>query len=228
MDAVKVKNNLFPEKRTLADLERKSLAILSIISRTARENGVFAELLEINDGSSTNPSNGLYFIVTPDWQIIDSLKRNMSQFDSLLASEKRRSPHMMNCYYNIISLNDLSESNVFLKHQAMYKAVQDMAIVANAFFEYGYPLPKQVHEQTIENFYDYNARRNDISLPQRLRDSYDKIMEKAVTDAYLFYSKQEALSSLPTRIKDNNRISADYLVNNKYLTNENNINLVYR
>ena len=86
----------------------------------------------------------------------------------------------MNCFYNIVRLNDLNETNVFAKHQDMCKAIQDMAIVANAFFEYGYPLPRQVHEQTIENFYDFNARRNDMSLPKTLRDSYDNIMRKSI------------------------------------------------
>ena len=125
---------------------------------------------------------------------------------------------MMNCYYNIVHLNDLSESTVFLKHQAMCKAIQDMAIVVNAFYEYGYNLPKQVHEQTVENFYDYNQKRNDASIPQSLRESYDKIMAKAVTDAYQFYSKQEALSSLSLRQKDCNRVSADYFIKNHIKT----------
>ena len=186
-------------KRTLSDLNRKQFQILSLIPQTAKENGICAEFMETGTGLR-NP--GLYFIVTPDKEIMDSLKRNILWFDELVDNEKNRNTHMTNCYCSIVDLSDLSESNVFLKHQQMCKAVQDMAIAVNAFFEYGYPLPRQIHEQTIENFYDYNTRRYDKALPKRLRDSYDDIMAKAVTDAYQLYSKQEALSLLPVRKKD--------------------------
>lgn len=203
-----------PERRSLSDLKKRQYKILTLIPRTAKENGVYAEILEINNLPASDPRNGLYFVVTPDWQTMETLKRNIGQFDKLLASEKNRSPHMMNCHYCIVPLNGLCDSNIFSRHQQMCKAVQDMAIVVNAFYEYGYPLPEQVHEQTIENFYYFNEKRNDMSLPKRLRDSYDDIMAKSVTDAYQLYSKKEALSLLPVRKKTENRVPADYFIKN--------------
>ena len=38
-----IRSKIFPEVRSVADLERKSFRILSLIPRTAKENGVFAD-----------------------------------------------------------------------------------------------------------------------------------------------------------------------------------------
>ncbi len=202
---------------TRDDLEalQSDYRVLYDVKFIASTNTVCADFYTYDAGPD-NSLSGLYFIVSPTPEHQQALDMNKGKgLYEILHEWQDMDRQQMNPYYNVVKLpSPVTRENIFSVHNEMCRAVQDSAVVKNSFFEYGYPLPKLISRQTVYNFYHFNARRNDLSLSDRVREDYNESMQKIVAESYHMYEKDGFLVDSPEYRISKHEVDKDYFLKN--------------
>lgn len=186
---------------------------ITIMRQVAADNQVYADFFEYKPQQAIDPNAGLYFVVCPDVNLLIDLKKHPDQFQNILECNKKMSNHAINCYYNLVNISELNSENVFALHNDMCRAIQDIAVLRNSFYEFGYTLPQYVMRPTVDNLANFQIKRNAADMPGTLRARYDEILERAVSDAFARYNKAD-FKRVKTLPFSKHRVKASYFMKN--------------
>lgn len=186
------------------------------MQNVALKNNVFACFVQYkNSLDNTDPRNGMYFCVMPSEDYRTAMTLHYDKLADLLTENLNKSDHMVDCYYNFVKIPEISRTNIFEVHNNMCKAIQDVSVMKSLFGKYGYHMPKQIHEQTLWNFYHFYNRSKNPQYSKQMQDNYSVTLKKLVAEAYQRYTKDEGMpdAHVSPRIEDH-IIDEDYFIKN--------------
>ena len=158
--------------------------------KSATEQGVFADFFHYKKSQPFDKDSSLYFVVSPTIQELLDLREHPEDFKNILEKKKQIGRHSINPYYEIVRLDDYyRNNNYFKKYMDCCRAIEDVSIVKSAFYEFGYTLPTEMSKRTIQDMWDFDQRRRSTTIPEHVRQRYEKSYEKYISEINQRYKK---------------------------------------
>lgn len=168
---------------------KKDKALMNLLD-TANDQGLSATYFEYKKYSPEHKDSGLYFVVCPTIQEVLDLEAHPDDFANILEQKGSIGRHSINPYYEFVRMDDYyTNNNYFKTYMDCLRAIEDVSITKNAFFEFGYTLPNEFPKETIINLYDMDQRRRSTQIPETVRKRYERSYEKYVSDLNQRYKK---------------------------------------
>lgn len=163
---------------------------LMALLKSATEQGVFADFFHYKKSQPFDKDSSLYFVVSPTIQELLDLREHPEDFKNILEKKKQIGRHSINPYYEIVRLDDYyRNNNYFKKYMDCCRAIEDVSIVKSAFYEFGYTLPTEMSKRTIQDMWDFDQRRRSTTIPEHVRQRYEKSYEKYISEINQRYKK---------------------------------------
>lgn len=185
------------------------------LKETARDQGLCAYFLDYMPYEPEHMDSGLYFVVSPTPEEILDLQAHPEDFANILEHKKKIGRHSINPYYEFVRMDDYyKDNNYFKTYMECLRAIEDVCITKNAFFEFGYTLPTEFPKETVLCLYDMDQRRRSTKIPDAVRKRYERSYEKYVSDVNQRYKKLE-LSREKHTAYAKQTVSQDYFNKNR-------------
>lgn len=163
----------------------------------------------------------LYFVCCPDREMLQSLRKNMQEFDGIKAKNDMMGEDMFNCYFGIYHIGEITNGDVFSVHQDLCNIVQRMGLIKTCYHSQGYHMPKYVNMESIVNYATFYEKAHSRVLPLNLQDEYAETLRKAVAYDHQYYAKREGESVETKRglsyylgFKNAHEVDKDYFLKN--------------